>query len=257
MDAVVTVFKQFRSSIVYQIMEKLNGKKVLVTGASGAIGSSVVKHLAGSGALVYITGRDAERLQQTAAESGIPAERMVIADLSNEADCKRLAESVNLDNRPLDILVNAAGIGIIKPFEQLTVSDFERSMHINFFAAVRLLHDFLPGMKSAGKGIIINIPGVLGKTPMSGATAYAASKYALNGMLKSLREELKRTEIRITQLYLGGVDSPFWDNIDLRVQRDKMIAANEVGKAVWFLCQQPASGVVSEMVLQPFNHQVI
>jgi NADP-dependent 3-hydroxy acid dehydrogenase YdfG len=97
----------------------------------------------------------------------------------------------------------------------------------------------------------------LGKTPMSGATAYAASKYALNGMLKSLREELKRTEIRITQLYLGGVDSPFWDNIDLRVQRDKMIAAQEVGKAVWFLCQQPSSGVVSEMVLQPFNHQVI
>ena len=130
-------------------------------------------------------------------------------------------------------------------------------MQINFFAAVRLLHDFLPGMKSSGKGVIINIPGVLGKTPMSGATAYAASKYALNGMLKSLREELKRTEIRITQLYLGGVDSPFWDNIDLRVQRDKMIAAQEVGKAVWFLCQQPSSGVVSEMVLQPFNHQVI
>lgn len=47
-------------------------------------------------------------------------------------------------------------------------------MQINFFAAVRLLHYFLPGMKSAGKGIIINIPGVLGKTPMSGATAYAA-----------------------------------------------------------------------------------
>lgn len=76
-------------------------------------------------------------------------------------------------------------------------------------------------------------------------------------MLKSLREELKRTEIRITQLYLGGVDSPFWDNIDLRVQREKMIAAQEVGKAVWFLCQRQSTGVVSEMVLQPFNHQVI
>jgi short-subunit dehydrogenase len=257
MDALVTPSKQFLSSIVYMVMEKLNGKKVLVTGASGAIGSAVVKQLAASGALVYITGRDAERLKKSADESGIPMERMVIADLSNETDCKLLADKVNLDGRPLDILVNAAGIGIIKPFEQLSTNDFERSMQINFFAAVRLLHDFLPGMKSAGKGIIINIPGVLGKTPMSGATAYAASKYALNGMLKSLREELKRTEIRITQLYLGGVDSPFWDNIDLRVQRDKMIAAQEVGKAVWFLCQQPSSGVVSEMVLQPFNHQVI
>lgn len=238
-------------------MEKLNGKKVLVTGASGAIGSAVAQQLAASGAVVFITGRDEQRLQSTATDSGIPMERVLVADLTIAGDRLKLSEKINADGRPLDILVNVAGIGIIKPFEQLTSEDFERCMQVNFFAAVNLLHDYLPGMKSAGKGIIIHIPGVLGKTPMSGATAYAASKYALNGMLKSLREELKRTEIRITQLFLGGVDSPFWDNIDLRVQRDKMIVAREVGKAVWFLCQQPSSGVVSEMVLQPFNHQVI
>jgi NADP-dependent 3-hydroxy acid dehydrogenase YdfG len=56
---------------------------------------------------------------------------------------------------------------------------------------------------------------------------------------------------------LGGVDSHFWDTIDLRVQREKMILAEEAGKAIWFLCQQPSSGVVSEMVIQPFNHQAI
>ena len=75
--------------------------------------------------------------------------------------------------------------------------------------------------------------------------------------MKSLREELKRTEIRITQLFLGGVDSPFWDTIDLKVQRDKMIIAEEAGKTIWYLCQQPANAVVSEMVIQPFNHQAI
>ncbi|MEY4058662.1 MAG: hypothetical protein RLZ50_1874 [Bacteroidota bacterium] len=112
-------------------------------------------------------------------------------------------------------------------------------------------------INAAGIGIIINIPGILGKIPMSGAAAYCASKYALVGMMQSIREELKRTEIRITQVYLGGVDSPFWDNIDLRVQRDKMIQAEEAAKSIWFLCQQPSSGVVSEMVLQPFNHQAI
>jgi short-subunit dehydrogenase len=112
-------------------------------------------------------------------------------------------------------------------------------------------------MKTQGKGLIIHLPGVLGKTPMAGASIYAASKYALNGFMKSLREELKRTEIRITQVFLGGVDSGFWDSIDLRVQREKMIRPDEVAKAIWFLCQQPESGVVSELVLQPFNHQVI
>jgi NADP-dependent 3-hydroxy acid dehydrogenase YdfG len=112
-------------------------------------------------------------------------------------------------------------------------------------------------MKESKRGLIINIPGVLGKVPMAGAAAYAASKYGLTGMMQSIREELKRTDIRITQLYLGGVDSPFWDTIDLRVQRDRMIVADEAAKAIWFLCQQPRSGVVSEMVLQPFNHQAI
>jgi NADP-dependent 3-hydroxy acid dehydrogenase YdfG len=92
---------------------------------------------------------------------------------------------------------------------------------------------------------------------MAGAAAYSASKYGLNGMMKSIREELKRTEIRITNIFLGGTDSAFWDTIDLRVQRDKFISAEEAAKSIWFLCQQPSSGVVSEMVLQPFNHQAI
>ena len=93
--------------------------------------------------------------------------------------------------------------------------------------------------------------------PLAGPPAYTASKYGLTGMMQSIREELKRTEIRITNLFLGGVDSPFWDQIDLRVQREKMILVEEAARSIWFLCQQPRSGVVSEMVLQPFNHQAI
>ena len=92
---------------------------------------------------------------------------------------------------------------------------------------------------------------------MIGAWAYCAIKYGLVGMMQSIREEVKRTDIRISNLFLGGVDSPFWDSIDLRVQREKMIMADEAAKVIWFLCQQPTSGIISEMVLQPFNHQVI
>ena len=112
-------------------------------------------------------------------------------------------------------------------------------------------------MKAKKEGLIINIPGVLGKAPMAGAGAYSASKYGINGLVKSVREELKRTNIRITNIYLGGVDTPFWDNIDMKVRREKFITEKEAAKSIWFLCQQPKSGVVSEMVIQPFNHQVI
>ena len=156
-----------------------------------------------------------------------------------------------------DTFINAAGIGIIKPLDQLQVSEMQSSLQVNVLSIFEIVKAILPKMIEVKKGLIINIPGILGKTPMSGAAAYCASKYALVGMMQSIREELKRTEIRITQVYLGGVDSPFWDTINLRVQREKMIQAEEAAKSIWFLCQQPTSGVVSEMVLQPFTHQVI
>jgi short-subunit dehydrogenase len=157
----------------------------------------------------------------------------------------------------IDVLVNAAGLGIIKSSDTLTEDEFMQTIHTNLYAPFLLVKAFLPNMKETKKGLIINIPGILGKVPMLGAAAYSASKYGLNGMMQSIREEVKRTEIRITNLFLGGVDTPFWDTIDLRVQRDKMVMAEEAAKAIWFLCQQPTSAVVSEMVVQPFNHQAI
>jgi short-subunit dehydrogenase len=179
------------------------------------------------------------------------------ADLTNEADVKQLTEHYFAFNTGIDALINASGIGIIKPIDQLDEADFLQTININLVAPFRLIKAFLPKMKEQKKGLIVHIPGVLGKVPMAGAAAYAAAKYGLVGMLQSIREEIKRTDIRITNLILGGVDSPFWDTIDLRVQRDKMIRSEEAAKAIWFLCQQPDSGVISEMVLQPFNHQAI
>lgn len=238
-------------------MEKLKGKRVLIAGATGDIGSATARQLVQSGAQVFVTGRDQTALDHLAHELGIPAEQVFVADLSVESQVNALATAFSATTVPFDIIIQASGIGVIKPFEQLQSEDLHASMAVNFYSTFYLLKACLPAMKTQGKGLIIHLPGVLGKTPMAGASIYAASKYALNGFMKSLREELKRTEIRITQVFLGGVDSGFWDSIDLRVQREKMIRPDEVAKAIWFLCQQPESGVVSELVLQPFNHQAI
>ena len=178
-------------------------------------------------------------------------------DITDENSVNTTIQQILSITPVIDILVNAAGIGIIKPLETLTTADFDHTLQINLFGSFYLSKAILPAMKLVKKGLIINIPGILGKVPMAGAAAYSASKYGLVGMMQSIREELKRTDIRITNLFLGGVDSAFWDNIDLRVQREKMIQSEEAAKAIWFLCQQPLSGVVSEMVLQPFNHQAI
>ncbi|MBC7628068.1 SDR family oxidoreductase [Ferruginibacter sp.] len=238
-------------------METLIGKNILVAGATGGIGSKLIKLLAGSGANLFITARNKEKLQQVAKENNIPVEKIAALDMADPAAVNQLKEKYFQQFPSVDILINAAGIGIIKQTDLLTEDDFMQSLQTNLFAPFLLVKAFLPSMKEVKKGLIINIPGVLGKVPMAGAAAYSASKYGLVGMMQSIREEVKRTDIRITNLFLGGVDSPFWDTIDLKVQREKMVQSQEAAKAIWFLCQQPASGVVSEMVLQPFNHQVI
>jgi short-subunit dehydrogenase len=238
-------------------METLKGKNVLLIGATGGIGSKTAKLLASGGATVFLTGRNEDKLQQVANDCGVSADKTFVLDISQPAAVTALKEKYFQQLPSIDILINAAGIGIIKTMDTLDETDFLRSLHYNLYAPFLLIKAFLPAMKEVKKGLIINIPGVLGKVPMAGAAAYSASKYGLVGMMQSIREELKRTDIRITNLFLGGVDSSFWDTIDLRVQRDKMLQAEEAAKAIWFLCQQPASGVVSEMVLQPFNHQAI
>lgn len=238
-------------------MEGIKGKNVLLIGATGGIGSKTAKLLASSGANLFLAGRNAEKLAEVADSVNVPNTQYFALDIADAAQVQQLKEKFFTAFSSIDILVNAAGIGIIKSMDTLTEEEFMKTIHANLYAPFLLVKAFLPAMKELKKGLIINIPGVLGKVPMAGAAAYSASKYGLVGMMQSVREELKRTDIRITNLFLGGVDSAFWDTIDLRVQRDKMIQAEEAAKAIWFLCQQPLSAVVSEMVLQPFNHQAI
>ncbi|MCI4651765.1 SDR family oxidoreductase [Phaeodactylibacter sp.] len=238
-------------------VELLANKKVLIVGATGGIGAEAAKMIKNSQGNVFITGRDQEKLKKVAKDNKIPDDQVFTMEVTDPESVQKVADQIHSKVDQIDILVNAAGVGYLKKFEQIEYEQMSRMIDINLKGAFLVMQAFLPPMKASKKGMIINIPGVLGRAPMAAAAAYAASKYGLNGMVKSLREELKRTEIRLSNLYLGGVDSEFWDDIDMPVNRDKFITAQEAGRAVWFMCQQPTSGVVSEMVIQPFNHQVI
>ncbi len=238
-------------------MESLKDKNVFIAGATGGIGVATAKLLKQSGANLFLAAKNERKLLSLADELAIPKSQLFVLDICDNTNVEAVANEVHSIVPSIDILINAVGIGIIKPIEQLSVEDFTKTLQVNLIGAFQLVKSFIEPMKISKKGLIINLPGVLGKTPMAGASAYAASKYGLNGMMKSIREELKRTDIRITNIFLGGTDTPFWDTIDLRVQRDKFIQSEEAAKSIWFLCQQPSSGVVSELVLQPFNHQAI
>lgn len=230
---------------------------ILITGATGTIGSAMVQLLSEENHTLILTGRNAGKLLEIANEYGIDRANLFEMDITSDKQVAAAISNIILKFGVPDVLINATGIGVLKPIESLSIHDFNQVLDVNLTGAFRLLKAVVPAMKERKTGLIIHLPGVLGKTPMAGAMAYAASKYGLNGMIKSLREELKRTQVKIVQLFVGGVDSHFWDNIDLKVQREKFLTAFEIAKAVKFLLEQPTEGVISEMVIQPLNHQAI
>jgi len=92
---------------------------------------------------------------------------------------------------------------------------------------------------------------------MMQAAAYCAAKYALTGMIKCLAQEYKRFGIRFLLMHFGGVDSNFWDDITMKVQRDKMLSIEAAANAVFFAATQTGEGVMAEVVLMPENHQLV
>lgn len=102
-------------------------------------------------------------------------------------------------------------------------------------------------------------PGILGKAVMKNTSVYSASKFAVAGLTKALVEEQRRGAVKFTLLYLGGVDTEFWDNprVDMRVQKDKMLTTQEVAKAVYYAASQPSLSVLNEIVIQPESHQIV
>ena len=106
-------------------------------------------------------------------------------------------------------------------------------------------------------GHIVNLAGILGKAPMANATLYCASKYAVTGFSQALRLEVGRKHsVKVSLLYLGGVDTPFWDDLDMKLQRDKMLSVSDAAAAILTVLTQPAHLVLGDLTLQPETHQL-
>jgi NAD(P)-dependent dehydrogenase (short-subunit alcohol dehydrogenase family) len=238
----------------------LEGKTVLVVGAGRGIGRCAAELFSNAGANVAISSRsEAEllELEYKLNSKGNPNILALAADATVEADAKSLVEASVARFGAIDILIYAAGLGILKPFAELTLSDLDQLFNVNVRGAFNIFQSVLPAMQQQKSGRVIAIPGILGKAPMPQAAAYCAAKYALTGMVKCLAQEYKRYGVRFSLMHFGGVDSGFWDNITMRVQRDKMLSIEAAAKAVYFSATQEGEGVLAELVLMPENHQLV
>jgi NAD(P)-dependent dehydrogenase (short-subunit alcohol dehydrogenase family) len=237
----------------------LEGKTALIVGASRGIGRASAELFAKAGANVVASARNENELMEVEfALNNIGGEVLTVAaDASIAADVRRLVDESITRFGSIDYLVHAAGAGVLKPFAELTAEDLDALFTANVVTAFNVLQAVLPKMAENKFGRVVAIPGILGKAPMMQASAYCAAKYALTGMIKCLAQEYKRFGIRFSLMHLGGVDSNFWDDITMKVQRDKMLSIEAAANAVFFAATQEGEGVMAEVVLMPENHQLV
>lgn len=239
----------------------MHGKVVLITGASGGIGAAVAKRLASKGASLVLSARRLEPLSNLAEECealGSPKVLAIPVEISSKAEVDALYVQASETFGRIDVVLNAAGLGILKPVANLTEEDLVRQLDVNLkgtFFSCQAAAGILSRQPEGGH--IFNIPGILGQHPMAMASAYCASKYGVVGMTKSMALDLKRANVRFTLLYLGGVSTPFWDTAGMRVQRDKMLSAETAADAIAFALAVPSPGIPNEIVIQPDSHQFL
>lgn len=234
------------------------GKVVLITGGGRGIGRAAAVAFARHGADVAVGSRTASDLAAVAAEIRGLGRRVVAVptDTTRREQAAALIAATVAELGRIDIVVNAAGVGVLKPFQELTEDDLDRMLAVNVRGVFTVTQLAAAEMAKTGGGIVINIPGILGRTAMMQAAGYCASKFAVTGMTRAMALDLKRSGVRFTLLHFGGVDSSFWDGIAMRVQRDKMLSVEEAARAVLFAASHTGNGVLNELVLQPESHQM-
>ena len=239
---------------------ELEGKTCLVFGAGRGIGRKVAELYSNAGANVVISSRTESNLLELEYQlnsQGNPNVLALAADAAVTEDARSVAASAVQRFGAIDHLVHTAGLGILKPFSELTEADLNAMFNVNVVSAFNAFQSVLPYMAEKKFGRVVAFPGILGKAPMMQAAGYCAAKYALTGMVKCLAQEYKRFGIRFTLMHLGGVDSPFWDEITMRVDRTKMLSVDAAADAAFFAANQPGEGVMAEVVLTPESHQLV
>lgn len=190
---------------------RLLGRRILVTGGASGIGRATVGLFVREGARVAALDRDEPALVRAAASpDGGPGLATIVADVSDEHAVERAVHRAVAALDGLDGIVNAAGVDLVRFFDETSADDWGRLMTVNLLGAVRVCRAALPAMRAAGGGTIVNIASGAGLRPLEGRTAYCSSKAALVMFSKALALELARHEIRVNAVCPGVIDTPMF-----------------------------------------------
>jgi short-subunit dehydrogenase len=178
---------------------------ILITGCSSGIGRAAAIALRGSGLMVYASARRLASLDDLAAR-GI---RTLALDVTDERSMSAAVGLVESEAGAVGVLVNNAGYGLYGPVEQLPMAEIRRQFETNFFGLVRLTQLVLPGMRRAGRGRILNLSSMGGRTTLPGGAFYHASKHAVESFSDALRMEVRQFGIDVVLIEPGPVRTPW------------------------------------------------
>lgn len=201
---------------------RMEKKVVLITGATGGIGAAMAKQFLNQGASVFLTGRSPEKLADLADGLGAPANvQTCVVDALDEAAVERsVAQCVETFGRIDSIIANAGTEGKVQPLEDYSVDDFNQTLLVNVTGIWLYLKHGLPPMREQNSGSFVAISSGAGSVGFPGLCPYAASKHAVNGMVKTACLENAGFGIRVNALAPGPTDTRMMESLGLQINAE-------------------------------------
>ena len=224
-------------------MADLQGKVVLVTGASRGIGLGIAGAVAAAGARVALAARGKKDLDAAVKSIGGEA-RGYATDIRSAQECADLVQSTVRDFGRLDVLVNNAGVGIFRKVADMSVDEWDTVLGTNLDSLFYMTHAALPHLKKRG-GWIINIGSLAGKNAFPEGAAYNASKFGLIGFSEALMQEVRNDDVRVSYIMPGSVATPGFGDADWKIQPE------DIGRIVLDLLSMPERTLPSRVEVRP------
>ena len=234
-------------------MFDLEGKKALITGASGGIGKEIAKVLIEHNAEVCISGRNHEELNALKKSLGKKC-HVVTCDLSKKDEIIELIKKADEFMGYIDILVNNAGITKDNIFLRMSENEWEDVLNVNLNSTFNILKLITKGMVKRKYGRIINISSVVGVTGGAGQVNYSASKAGLIGLTKSLSQEIATRNITVNCISPGFIETPMTEKLDDQrkdailnsIPMNRIGTPKDLSSAIIFLASQESSYITGQ-----------
>lgn len=244
----------------------IEGKVVVITGASSGLGEATARLLSAQGASVVLGARRADRLKSLVDEltgRGGKAVAMTM-DVTHREQVKKLVDTAVQTCGRIDVMINNAGLMPQSLLERLKIDEWDRMIDVNIKGVLYGIAAALPYMREQKAGHFINVSSVAGHKVGPGAAVYAATKYAVRALSEGLRQEVKPYNIRTTVISPGAVATELPDSVTDPAAAERInkfyaevaIPAESFARAVAFAMSQPEEVDVNEILFRPTRQEL-